>query len=332
MPKETAQAQIIPSVVETSEPTAKVSPLSPAQIAALQAGQSVQLPGEEPTVGIFATLKPLGTEQPTYFAPDWTDFYSNYVLPPPIDYTELPRFEAPQGELIINIETTAVKPWESRIICIGVLDPNAGEPTAINFIRETEQATINEFIEWFEASGYTTLIGYNVSFDYRFIYAVCQKYRLTVRNFMAAELEDLMQIQKQVKEEFVFGFNPNGTLEQWSTYLFGTVPYAKQEMVWKWFESGNVDEIINFNSDKLVKTYFLWVLNKVVSGTIPGAEIIARPSTPTESLPQDKALGNPNQSEEVLQVQCPHCLQDNTMPKTARVINCSVCGEPIAHP
>ena len=332
MPKETAQAQIIPTVVETSEPTANVSPLTPEQITALQAGQAVQLPGEEPTVGIFATLKPLGAEQPTYFTPYWTDFYNNYVLPPPVDYTKLPTFEAPKGELIINIETSAVKPWESRIICIGVLDPNLGEPQALNFIRESEQATINEFVEWFEQSGYTTLIGYNVSFDYRFIYAVCQKYRLTARNFVGTKLVDLMQIQKQVKEEYVFGYNPAGTLEEWSTYLFGTQPYAKQEQVWKWNKAGNVEEIINFNSDKLVKSYFLWVLNKVVEGSIPGAEIIARPSTEAVSGSQNTALGNPGNTTDTLQVQCPNCMQANTMPAAARVINCSVCGAPIAHP
>ena len=281
---------------------------------------------------IFAELTPLEAEQSTYFTPAWNDFYTNYVLPPPIDYTELPQFEAPKAELIINIETTAVKPWESRLICIGVLDPNAGEPQALNFIRESEQATINEFVEWFEQSGYTTLIGYNVSFDYRFIYAVCQKYRLTVKNYMSASLHDLMQIQKQVKEEFVYGFNPTGTLEEWSTYLFGTKPYAPQEMVWKWNKEGNVDEIINFNTDKLVKSYFLWVLNKVVAGTIPGAEIIARPSTETTQQSQYTTSDNPGSTIESLQVQCPDCLQANIMPATAKVINCSVCGAPIAHP
>lgn len=286
----------------------------------------------EKTTEIFAVLEPEEAEQATYYTPGWIDFYNNFVLPPSVKYTELPDFEAPAGELIINIETTAVKPWESRLVCIGVLDPNALEPKAINFIRESEEATIDEFLEWFEASGYTSFVGYNVSFDYRFIYAVCQKYRRTAKNFMSAKLQDLMQIQKQVKEEFVFGFNPNGTLEEWSTYLFGTVPYAPQKQVFKWIEERNVDEIINFNSDKLAKTYMLWVLNKVVSGTIPGAEVLSKPSAPTAETATGMPVGSSNPGDETITVQCTKCLQAQEMPKAARVINCSNCGTPISHP
>lgn len=286
----------------------------------------------EKTTTIFAELEPLEAEQTTYYTPAWTDFYQSYVLPPPVKYTEVPEFEAPKGELIINIETTAVKPWESRLICIGVMDPNIGAPEALNFIRESEQATIDDFIEWFEQSGYTTLIGYNVSFDFRFIFAVCQKYRRTARNFVAADLVDLMQIQKQVREEYVFGYNPTGTLEDWSTYLFGTVPYAKQEQVWKWFKVGNVDEIVNFNTDKLTKAYFLWVLGKVVSGTIPGAEVLARPSSPTAETPTGNLPGSTSTEEETITVTCPQCMQAQEMPKTAKVINCAVCKTPISHP
>ena len=284
------------------------------------------------TTEIFAVLEPLEAGQATFYTPTYTDFYKSYVLPPYIDYKKLPEFEAVPSELIINIETTAVLPWESRIVCIGVLDPNALAPEATNFIRESEEETLNEFLVWFETQNYTTLAGYNVSFDYRFIFAVCQKYRKTARKFMAAGLRDLMQVQKQVKEAFVFGYNKPGTLEQWSTYLFGTKPYASQRQVLKWHEEKNVDEIVNFNSDKLAKAYFLWVVDKIVEGTIPGAEVLARPSTPGTETPQGTLPAGQEAGEEKIKVQCPNCRQLQDMPKTARVINCFVCGEPIAHP
>ena len=284
------------------------------------------------TTEIFATLEPLEAEQTTFFTPEYTDFYNTRILPPPTTFGKLPDFESTKRELIINLETTSTVPWEGRIITIGVLDPNALEPQAINFIQDSELATINEFLEFFEQSPYTTLVAYNVAFDYRFIYAVAQKYRLQAKKWMDAKLSDLMTQQKQVKQAFVPGFNKAGTLEQWSTYLFGSQPYAPQKQVFKWYEEGNTEEIVNFNSDKLAKAYGLWVLNKVVEGSIPGAEILARPSTETALSNPEPISDNPGHNAETIPVQCPECLQEQTMLKTDKVVECKVCKSPIAHP
>ena len=287
-------------------------------------------PGE--TTNIYATLDPIETDESTYYDNDWVDFYNNTVSPPPVDYKALPQFQTEARELIINIETTGALPWESRLVVIGVLDPNALEPQAINFINEDELTTIDEFLSFWEQSPYTTLVAYNVAFDYRFIYAILQKYRKTSARWLQAKLYDLMQQQEQVKDSFVPGFNKAGTLEEWSTYLFGSQPYAEQEQVFKWIKEGNTEEIVNFNSDKLAKAYGLWVLNKVVEGSIPGAEILARPSTEATQSEQNTALGNLESSAESIPIQCPNCMQQQPMPKTAKVVNCNVRGEPIAHP
>ncbi len=284
------------------------------------------------TTEIFAELTPEEADDTSFYTDDWTNFYNDWILPPPTDYGKLPEFESEKRELIINLETTSTVPWEGRIITIGVLDPNALAPTAINFIQDSELATINEFLEFFEQSPYTTLVAYNVAFDYRFIYAVAQKYRLQATKWPKLKLYDLMQQQEQVKDSFVPGFNKAGTLEQWSTYLFGSQPYAPQKQVFKWYKEGNTEEIVNFNSDKLAKAYGLWVLNKVVEGSIPGAEILARPSTEAEQSNPEPTSDNPGHSTEQIPVQCPNCLQDQTMSKSAKVVNCKVCGEPIAHP
>ncbi|KKM97038.1 hypothetical protein LCGC14_1172120 [marine sediment metagenome] len=284
------------------------------------------------TTQIFAELEPLEADQASFFTPTYTSFFNSSILPPAISFGKLPDFEAPKRELIINLETTSTVPWEGRIITIGVLDPNALEPKAINFIQESEEATIDEFLAFWQQSPYTTLVAYNVAFDYRFIYAVLQKYRKESKKWLQADLYDLMQQQKQVKNKFVPGFNKPGTLEQWSTYLFGSQPYAPQKQLFKWYEQGNIEEIINFNNDKLAKAYGLWVLNKVVEGSIPGAEILARPGTEGQSSPESTNPSNPGHSEETIPVVCKECLQDQTMLKTDKVVNCRVCGTPIAHP
>ena len=288
------------------------------------------IPGK--AIKIEAILEPL-EEPPTPFFPStWINDYNNIIPPFLPSFPDLPEFEAPGTELIINIETTGVKPWESRIIAIGVLDPNQLEPQAMNFIEETEEKTLDAFIQFWKSTNYTTLIGYNVSFDYRFLYALMQKYRKTVETWKETDLYDLMQQQKQVKNEFVFGFNPTGKLEEWTTYLFGTKPYAEQKQVFAWYKEKNVEEIVNFNTDKLLKAYLLWVLDKVVSGNISGSEVIARPSTQTAETPQGSHLGEIGNPNSAIQVKCTECLQEQEMLKTDKVINCHVCNTPISNP
>lgn len=310
MPDETLETTVSAKVVETDE-----EPFKP-----------------DKTIKLEFELEPLEEAPEPFYSPDWLDYWPNTLPPYLPSYSPVPEFEDTPKELIINIETTGTKPWESRLIMIGVLDPNALEPQAINFIEETELQTLNAFLEWWKSTNYTTLIGYNVSFDYRFLYALMQKYRKNAPTWKNAELYDLMQQQKQVKSEFVFGYNPTGKLEEWSTYLLGTQPYAPQENVYKWHKEKNIDELVNFNTDKLTKAYFLWVLDKVVSGTIPGAEVLARPGSPTTATPEGQTPGSNPDTGETVQVQCPNCLQIQEMPKKAKVINCFVCKAPIANP
>jgi len=326
------QASVKVAVVKTTEPTFKPPPLVsiPKKEPLPQAGATVDT--EQATKTIFAQLTPIQKEETTYWPADYLDFYKTLTPPHISKYEPLPKYEAPKKELIINVESTGAKPWESRIICIGVLDPNELEPQTINFIQEKEEDTLNEFLEWFSTTEYSVLVGYNVAFDYRYLYALMQRYRKSMPRWKEMELYDLMQQQKQVKTEYVFGYNPPGKLEEWATYLLGSQPYAQQEQVYKWWKEKNIEEIVNFNSDKLTKAYFLWVLDKLVSGTIPGTEVIARPSaSETQTLPETQTSTQPEASK-TIKVQCPNCLQEQEMLKTAKTTTCFVCGSTILNP
>ncbi len=326
------QAQINISVVQTDEQTFKPPPfVEPVEDPA--PGEVIVPTNTDQAVKqIFAVLTPEEVQDTTYFSPEYTDWFAG-TLPPFIPtYAKVPEFQAPTNELIINIETTRVKPWEGNIFCIGVMDPNVLKPEIMNFINETEEETIDEFIEWFKTTRYTTLIGYNVAFDYRFMYVVMQKYRRSVPSWLDMELYDVMQQQEQVKHEFVYGRNPSGKLEDWATYLFGMQPYAKQEEVFKWHKDGNIDEIVNFNSDKIMKTYFLWVLNKVVGGSVSGAASTGASHQTGETT---QTTANPVALEAAkltIPVACPNCMQIQEMPRGDKSILCEVCGTPIAHP
>lgn len=284
------------------------------------------------TTGIFATLTPIERDDATFYTPEYLDFWEKLSMPYIPKYGEIPEFEDVQKELIINIETSRVKPWEGKTICIGVLDPNALKPEALNFMQETEEETLNEFIAWFNTTRFTILIGYNVSFDYRWIYVLLQKYRKELPRWKEMKLEDMMQQQKQVKAEFVYGNNPTGKLEDWADYLFGMKPYAKQKQVLKWLAEGNVEEIVNFNTDKLTKTYFLWALDKIVDGAIPGSGSSGNPESPEAGNLEHAATPGIFNPEIMVKVPCPECKQNNEMLKTDKVVLCKVCSTPIKNP
>jgi len=310
MPEEEMQAGVSARVVKTTE-----QPFKP-----------------EKAVSIKAILEPEEEEDYTFYTPEYYDFYDT-LLPPAIpEYAGLPTYSAEKRELILNIETTATLPWESRILAIGVMDPNDEVPQAINFIQATEEETLDQFIEFFEASPYTELIGYNVSFDYRFLYAAMQKYRKTAPKYMAARLYDLMQQQEQVKQAFVYGYNKPGKLDQWAEYLFGIKPPAEQKDIYKWYKEGNVEAIADFNTYKLTMCYYLWVLNKVVEGTIPTIAVIARPGAIEGTEKPASTIGSLAEFEDSVEITCPTCGQKQYMPRASSVVSCNVCNTPISNP
>ena len=332
MPEENVKAGLSAKVVETDEEpfTPPPSTTITADLEPTEEGKVVDT--EAAAKSLFVELEPLEQESSTFYPADWLDFYKNYIPPPLTTYKTLPEYTAEKKELIINCETTGALPWESRLILIGVMDPNEAEPQIMTFAQETEEATINEFVNWLNSTPYDTLVSYNVAFDYRFLYALMQRYRLLCPSWPEMKLVDMMTQQKQVKQAFVPGYNKEGKLEEWATYLLGTQPYAEQAQVYKWLKEGNLDEIVAFNEDKIVKTYFLFTLGKIVAGTLQGSgaaseqtATIAEPQTGTQ-YPSAGTLDNE------IQVQCPVCKQSQVMPKTAKVVNCFVCGAPIASP
>jgi len=295
--------------------------------------QTSEKPYKPKTVlNIDAVLEPEDVPASTYYPPTYYEEWETWTPPGIAKFPEIPTYDAPPSELIINLETTRVKPWEGRLICIGVLDPNTSAVEPYNIILESEEEMLDIFLDFYEDSDYKTIIGYNVSFDYRWIYALCQKYRKTAPNFMNAKLVDMMQQQKQVKQAFVYGMNPTGKLDEWSEYLLGLEPYAAVKDVMQWYKDKNFEEITNYNARKLLTTYSLFTLDKVVKGELAagGGEATAESTTETE---EENAPANPSVNvPKPFMVQCGRCRAEQPMPVTEKVIQCAVCGNEILNP
>jgi len=184
---------------------------------------------------------------------------------PPGFALEIPKLMPEAKPLVINIETTGIYPFNSRITNIGCLDPSDPD-NPVFFFDVDEEKMLKEFLSWFESRGYNQLVGYNVSFDYRFLFAKCLRYRIQVPVWPSLDLLDLAQIMQQVKQAFVFGYNKPGTLDAWTEYLFGIRPPMTQKEAMEAFEKKKYDLVRGYNEYKVVAAYSLYTLILYVEG------------------------------------------------------------------
>ncbi|KKK79718.1 hypothetical protein LCGC14_2830710, partial [marine sediment metagenome] len=190
---------------------------------------------------------------------EFVPYVSPFVPWQPVD-PQMPG----RKSLIMDIETTGVLPWESRIICISLVDPADPDLEVITIYDEEEEKTVRIFIEVLQQNGIEELIGYNLLFDYRFIFAKCLRYRIAAEALGEQDLWDIMEVMEKGRRGFVYGRSKSGSLEDWTKFLFGESKLMTiKEMLKAWGE-GRVDDIIAYNRDDVRKTYKLWALTQLV--------------------------------------------------------------------
>lgn len=216
----------------------------------VETDEEVFRPGEKT---IEVVLQPEPEDEP-YYPP-----YEPYEPLPP--FPDLPFIELlpPARFLCVDIETTGANPWESRIICISCRDVEP-EAKIVTFSDPDEKVMLQQFITWFRDTGFTDIIGYNVSFDHRFIYAKCLRYLMPFKEWVQANLFDLMNIMKQVKREFVFGYNKPGSLGDWAAFLFGEKKLMTIDELLKAWKDKRIEDIIKHNQKDVELIYHLWLV------------------------------------------------------------------------
>lgn len=162
---------------------------------------------------------------------------------------------------VLDIEAEALLPTEGRIICIGLMEIDNGI-THIFFDR-SERIMVQRFIRYFNYGNFGEIIGYNILYDIRYIFGKCLKYNISVGRFYSAHYNDLMMILKSVKN--IYCFNKPGTLNQWSSYLFGEGKKLVNSSVPSLYKQGRINEIIQYNKKDLQLTYKLWErINQII--------------------------------------------------------------------
>jgi len=256
--------------------------------------------------------------------PDLEPYYPAYVPFKPVKYI------APlKADIVINIEATGARPWESRLIVITVRDPSDAEGQPFTFFNENEEAVVRAFLEWFEEQDIERLVGYNTSYDHRFIFACALKYRIPAPKFAAVEIYDIMQVLTQVQRRFVPSMNKPGKLEDWTKYLFGEAKLMTfKQVLAAWGEKRYAD-IIAFNEDQVQKHLILYRLISFVTGEIAAGALTVTAGEPTLSSPTS-AEGITSFSA-VTQFStsglpiCPVCLAELHFEGGAREAVCSIC-------
>ena len=234
-------------------------------------------------------------------------------------------YEAPapvlEKELLINIETTDVKPWEGRIYSIAFQDLSTPGAEPWVLINDNEEELIRGFLGIFDEIAPEKLIGFKLTFDHRFIFAKMMLYRIQNKSFKDIEMLDVKQIMDQVQEKFVYFPSKIGTLDNWGKMLLGKGKYGTQETMLKRYISGDFEYVKAFQLRQLELTKGLYDLTRFC-----GLESF---SAPISALPPALSLGLAPGIEEIPSLpnvkKCPNCLAEQ--PIDAKV--CDICGQQI---
>jgi DNA polymerase elongation subunit (family B) len=155
---------------------------------------------------------------------------------------------------VLDIETEDLDPKLGRIICIGAKDVSSKETKV--FHNKHEEVMLKDFLNYFCERGFREIIGYNILFDIRFLFAKCLKYKLNANGLFSCKFTDLMLIMKSVRK--MFSYNKPGKLGEWTFYLFGEGKIELPDKIDELYRQGRIKEIAEYNEKDVDITYKLW--------------------------------------------------------------------------
>jgi len=254
------------------------------------------------------------TKEPVYVDP-------SMIWKPGMGVTKKPGITIPVSKaeikpLIVDIEATGAFPWNSRLICIGYKDPMRPEEDPIVIFSNNEEEMLKQFFTVFTNGGYNQFIAYNASFDFRYIFAKALYYRISCGEFVNADIYDIMQILKQVKEEYVFGMNKAGSLEEWAMFLLGMKKPLTYEQMMELYNNKEYEQIIEYNKNDVQMEFYLYALIELVKGQPYTGESFAVPATTISSsgsLPQIGS-GEGTAPQTTWNARCPVCYSSYEVP------------------
>ena len=253
------------------------------------------------------------------------------VYKPYVPYAPRPEPAEKKG-IIFNIETTGFNPLEDRIITIGLQDPLFPKANPIIIMLEDEKQMISAFFEVLKIGGFNELIGYGLSFDYRFILLNAMFYGLTCKEFYDCDLYDLQQAVAQGKFSFVYFPQKALKLSDVADFLWQyPKPFSDAEMI-KYYLAGDYDRVVEFASGQITRILALYttfrkitesLITSFSSGVVSEDTLsLGYPQTESESLLTIPEVSNKN----VLAWKCDNCLAEWSEAQLGNSGLCPICG------
>lgn len=191
-----------------------------------------------------------------------------------------PDYAVTDKPLVVDVETTAVNPWDGRIMCIGFKDPQFPDIPATVILIEDEREMLREFLNYYTTNGYNRIIGYHTVFDLRYIFARAMYYRISCAEWCNSKITDIMNIMQQVQEAFVPGKVKSGKLEEWMQLLLGIEKPMSIEGMLVAYKQGNYELVKQYNAVDVEVEAILYALTQNVRE-------VAFSGLPFGSPPQD---------------------------------------------
>lgn len=250
----------------------------------------------------------------------------------PVTTSPTPTTATDKNPVVLNIETTGLRPWEHRIIAIGLQDPKDvnAEPTII--IDDDEAVILNSLFTIIKDFGFNQMIGYGLSFDLRFIVIRAMNYGITCKEFADMELYDLMQGMAQIKFEFVYSAQKPPSLSEISDFFWR---YPKSitdmEMIKLWL-SGEREAVKEFASSQITRIILLYYLFEYIIKTsyFPTTSGIRSNVSGSLTNPvsgQDSKLTIPEANKpETWTAKCPNDLSEHEVSVSQTSFKCPIDG------
>jgi len=228
-----------------------------------------------------------------------------------------------KNTVVFDIETTGLKPWECRMVCITFWNIAEGKINMATFFDKDERALVHEAIGYLETLSVEVLVGYNTAFDIQMLQSRSLAYMIPCDLLWNAELYDVQDVLKTGREGYLRNNNKSGTLEDWSWYIYGErKPFTIEECFAAW-EKENAEPFIIRNRWDVAMTGDLYMLMKTMQGIAePGARAIRAATRATDTArPAGRA-----------DVQCAYCLSTAVYDYQLEENTCPICLRPLPTP
>jgi len=233
-------------------------------------------------------------------------------LPPRVDIK--PVIKPVEKIWVLDIETTGLRPWNSRIIVIGLKDLKDLKRPEVLFFDLDEEELMKSFVKFIKLIKPTQLVGWNLGFDMKFIFHKLCNYRLELKELQDAKIYDLGDVYRRGTERRIWTFQKLDKLNDVAKALLDREKLLTFRQILNAWKRKDYDLILEHNVNDLQIIADLWILAQWALGKKELLEAIIEEVGVTEGGITGTSV-----------ISCPTCLTEISIAKGGEEVICEVC-------